>query len=800
MKFTLKWLQEYLDTTATCEDICDNLTQIGLEVEEVVDKAGALRGFDCVSVEEVKRHPESDHLNICKVRTAQGELLQIICGAHNVASGVKAVLARTGSVIPATGLKLTKSKMLGVESQGMLCSEKELGLGDDHAGILLLAEDVPLGTNVATALGIDDILIDIAITPNRGDCLGVYGIARELAAAGLGKLKPFEKSAISNDLDNPFKVAINDDSCKEFAIRCVKGVKNCESPAWLKEKISAVGFTPKSALVDITNFVMWVLNRPMHCYDADKIKGDFVIKKSVGGESYVALDRNEYKLPPDTTLICDTHSNTLGLAGIVGGLSTATDMNTMNIVLECAVFDPISIARTARVISINTDAKYRFERGIDSMTTDLAMDYATKLILEICGGEPSKIERVKTPSEAKKSIEFPLSIVPTILGIDIAKERILQILTGLGYMATDKGDTLSLLAPSWRNDITIKENVVEDIIRIYGYNNLLPIEINDNKIGEDDVNRRNRDWNEKLWQANKLLAANGMIEVITWGFVNEKDAADFFAINDKLRLINPMSEDMAYMRPTMLPNMLNIVHNNNDRGVDNISIFENGIVFLGPEPENQKRVIAGIRTGLTCEKDAFGASRQYDIYDVKKDLYGILEIFGINAENLNITTDFPDYYHPTRSGAIKIGNVVVGVFGEVHPLKVSKFKITRKVNAFELYLDHIPKSKPKPTQRKKFVPNDLQSIRRDFAFIVNRGVEVGQILSSIKKIDKGLIKEVVLFDVYQGKNIDADKKSIAFSVKIQPVEKTLTTEEIDTISTKIIREVEGEWGGELRDG
>ncbi len=815
MKFTLNWLKEYLDTEATACEIFDKLDQIGLEIEEIVDNSESLKDFNCVVVEDVQNHPDSDHLHICKVKTAKGETLQIVCGAPNVKSGMKAVLAPVGSVIPNGDFKISKSKIRGVESCGMLCSEKELGLGEDHSGIIELDKNIEIGKNIAEIKNLNDVMVDINITPNRGDCCGVYGIARDLSATGIGKLKEFKDYEIEAKVPSPIKAEIRDENCPEFIFRYIKGVKNCESPDWMKEKLKAVGINPKSALVDITNYVMLVLNRPLHCYDADKIAGNIVVKKSEGGEKFLALDKNEYTLIKDSTLIADTSGNILGLGGVMGGNSSASSMETKNVVLESAIFDPMSTARTARALNINSDAKFRYERGIDYKTTELALNFATYLILTICGGESSEIVRATPCSDTHlcvngkskkfedRKLSFNISDVELILGLKIDRQDVIDILNKLGYIVeenTKNLDNLQLTIPSWRNDILIKENVVEDIIRIYNYDNLKEIKIGDEKLSESQENISNKLYHDKLWQITSMLAAKGMVEIISWSFMNENLASEFSSINEQLRLQNPITNELSYMRPSIIPNLMTIAKNNQDNSIDSVSIFEKGKIFVGEKPEEQRKVIAGIRTGLTCQKDIFDTSREYDIYDIKKDLFDILKLFGISGDSLTITNDVPDYYHPARSGAIKMGNKFLGVFGEIHPLKTNKIGLKHRVNAFELYIDNLPRLKPqKTTQKKKYVLNDLQPVYRDFAFIVDCNLEIGNIIESVKKTNKDLIKEVHIFDIYQGKNMEEGKKSVAFSVKIQPMGKTLTGEEIDSISNKIIDEITNKFGGVLRD-
>ncbi len=815
MKFTLKWLKEYLDTQATACDICDKLDQIGLEIEEIIDNGKQLKEFVCVSVEDVENHPDSDHLHICKVKKENDELLQIVCGAPNVRSGMKAVLAPVGTMMPSGDFKISKSKIRGVESCGMLCSEKELGIGEDHSGIIELDDNTKIGENIAEIKGLDDITIDINITPNRGDCLGVYGIARDLSATGIGKLKDFKDYKIEATVPNPIKIDIRDNNCSEFLCRYIKNVKNCESPNWIKEKLIAVGVNPKSALVDITNYVMLVLNRPLHCYDADKIQGNIIVKKSVGGEKIKALDHNEYELKADSTLITDTNNNILGLGGVIGGEDFGSSNDTTNVLLECAIFDPISVAKTARGLNINTDAKFRFERGVDPLSSELTINYATYLIMSICGGESSEITCGVVCSDKhvcvsgsvlkfeERHINFNIQDVELILGLKIERQKIIDILIKLGYKVKEETDDLNLLdltIPSWRNDIIVKENIVEDIIRIYGYDNLKETKIANEKVGEESSNIENKLFYNKMHDVASLLSANGMVEVISWSFMNEKTASDFSLINDKLRLINPISSELSYMRPSIIPNLMTIAKYNQDRTIENISIFECGKIFINQTPEGQKETIAGIRIGSICQKDVLGTSRKFDIYDVKKDLFDVLKLFNINADNLIITNDVPDYYHPFRSGAVKMGNVILGIFGEIHPLKTNKIGLKGKVNAFEVYLNNLPKLKvQKTTQKKRFILNDLQPLYRDFAFIIERELEIGKIINIVKKSNKDLIKEVHVFDIYEGENIDKNKKSIAFSVKIQPLNKTLTTEEIDQISNKIIKEITEKYDAVLRD-
>lgn len=804
MKFTLSWLKEYLDTDVSSDEICETLNKIGLEVDDVIDKGEELEVFKSVFVEDCVDHPNSDHLHLCKVRTHSGDVLQVVCGAPNAKKGMKGILAPVGSTIPNTGLKIKKSKIRGEESCGMLCSAKELELGSEADGIIELPEDTELGKSVAEIYNLSDPVIDIDITPNRGDCFGVRGIARDLASAGLGKLKELKIPKIKATTKSPIKLKIEDKDCKCFGFRYIKGVKNCESPNWLKKRLMTIGLTPKSALVDITNYVMFCINKPMHCYDAKKINGDIIVRKAKKGEKFLALDENTYKLDETMTVIADD-KEAMCLGGIIGGMNSASTMETTDVVLESALFDAVNIAKTARKVAILTDSKHRFERGVDPLDVERSLDIATDLILEICGGKSSEIVQVcnyKEGVDFNKKLDFEISRTEKLLGLDVPRADVLQILQDLGFKIKESPknpDVLNLTIPSWRNDISIQEDIVEEIVRIYGYDKLPATEIETKKTNESDENIKNKDFYSKLWQAKVLLASTGLDEVVSYAFMNEDIAKEFAPINEKLRLQNPITIDLAYMRPTIIPNLMSIIKRNGDRGFENVALFEQGRIFVSNKPEGQERVIAGVRYGKTTEKDVHGSSRKYDVFDVKKDLLNCLKVFGISENAVKITRDVPDYYHPNKSGAVMLGNKYLGCFGEIHPQKNTLFELKNRVNAFELFLDNIPqKVKRKGVARKEFRVNDLQISNRDFAFFVNKDVAVGEILDNVQKVQKEVIKDVHLFDIYEGENMEEGKKSIAFSIKIQPSDRTLTGAEIDQISQKVIDGVVNGFGGVLR--
>jgi len=800
MKFTLSWLKEYLETDATLDEICDKLTFIGLEVEEVVDSASVLEPFKAVYVKNVKKHPDSDHLKVCDVEVAGGEVLQVICGAPNAKSGMKAVFAPIGSVIPTSGLKIKKSKILGVESCGMLCSGKELGLSEEADGIIELDADVELGKTVSEIFGLDDPVVEINITPNRGDCLGVYGIARDLCASGLGKLKELKLPKIDAKFKSPINLKVTDKDTHCFAGRYIRGVKNCESPDWMKKRLMAIGLTPISALVDITNYVLFTYGKPLHVYDAKKIKGDLVVRKAKNSEKFIALDGDEYELDDDVTVITDA-KEVLGIGGIMGGLNSGSQMETTDVFLESAMFDVVNVAKSGRKLWLESDSRYRFERGIDHDFVVKGLDIATDLVLSICGGEASEMLNSCKVDEKSRTLDFRFDKIKQVLGVEVDRKEVLRILGTLGFGLTEDAKDLNILhleIPSWRNDVSIEEDIIEEIARIYGYDNLDSIEIPLTKI---DSQKEDEEKSNKMWQVKQKLSAKGLDEVISWAFIREDLAGEFVADNPKMKVINPISNDLEYMRPSLIPNLLSAIVKNNARGYKNLNLFEIGKIYLGSNPEEQENVIAGMRFGKTADKNIYHDERKNDIFDVKKDLMDVLEIFGFDEDSVQISRDAPDYYHPQRSGSVRLGKNVLGCFGEVHPVKTKAFDIKDKVNVFELYLENLPVRRVKSgTARSVFDVSDLQAVTRDFSFILDKDIDADKLRKLARGVNKELIESVNLFDVYEGENIGADKKSVAFNIVIQPKIKTMTSEEIDAISDAVVGKIVGELGGVLRDG
>ncbi|MDA0782042.1 MAG: phenylalanine--tRNA ligase subunit beta [Rickettsiales bacterium] len=792
MKFTLNWLKEYLKTDASLEEIVEKLTAIGLEVEEVTDKSKELADFKIAQILEAKPHPDADKLQICKVNSGDEEL-QIVCGAANARAGINVVLAPVGSVIPTNGMKIKASKIRGVESNGMLCSAAELGLGDDRSGIIEMpASNDNIARKYADVVGLSDPVIEIAITPNRGDCLGVYGIARDLAAAGLGELKQLQIDTIKGDFKSKIKIVIdNEIECPMFVGRYFSGVKNGESPDWLKNRLAAIGLRPISALVDITNYIAFEFGRPLHVYDARKIKGNLHVRYAAEGEKIVALDDKEYFLDSEMTVVADSDDEKVqAIAGVIGGAESGCDENTTEVFLEVALFNPVSVASTGRKLDIITDSRYRFERTVDPAFVKKAVEIATKMIIDICGGEASEPVVAGEEPKWQRELMFDLDYTRKRSGIFFDGETCFDILRSLGF-----GVNMNHISiPSWRSDIEGKADIVEEIVRIYGYDKIPTLALpNENKGFAAVLNPSQR----RVSDVRRTLAARGLTEAITWSFMKSAKAKLFGADSDELKLLNPISSDLDVMRPSILPNLLDAVARNNDRGHENLSFFEIGLIFENTTPKGQRQVASAVRSGRTSEKDTYGTSRDVDVFDAKADCLAALETAGVPVDNLRITTDAASYYHPGRSGVLRLGKAILGVFGEIHPKILKVLDVKVPAVGFEIFFDNLPDVKNKGKSRTKLEVSEYQSSSRDFAFLIDADIAVGDILQSVRRCDKTLIREVSLFDVYQGKGVAENKKSIAFSVKIQAADHTLTEDEIGAISKKVIDAV-SQAGGELR--
>lgn len=798
MKFTLSWLKDHLeiDNTITVDMISEKLTMIGLEIESVQNAADELAPFTVAEIKTVEKHPDADKLNLLSVDTGS-ETLQIVCGAPNCYAGMKGVLAREGMVIPVYGEKLKKSKIRGKESQGMMCSERELKLGNDHSGIIDLPKDAKVGAPATDYLNVDPVF-EIAITPNRQECLGVRGIARDLAAAGIGKFKDVQIEPIKGTFKSPIDVKIEDtDACPQYAARYIKGVKNCESPEWLKNRLTAIGLRPINALVDITNYINYDRARPLHVFDADKLTGDITVRLAKQGEKFIALDEKEYELEDTMLGICDD-AGVQAVGGVMGGINSGSQEDTVNVVVESAMFNPISIARTGRKLQLESDSRYRFERGVDPAITELGAEMATKMILEICGGEPAEIVVAGKQSDTTREITMRPERVKQLCGVDISKEDITKTLIALGFEVKDAGKTLTVTPPTWRCDVEGEHDLVEEAVRIYGYDNIPAVSVTR---GDATVKQALPGNQRKNVAVRRALAARSMYETITWSFTNSNDAK-LFRTEDKetIRLANPISSDLSEMRPSLLVNLILAAGKNIARGYTNLALFEVGAEFFGKTPKQQQTVASGIRTGQTGERNWMQNPRNIDVFDAKADAIAALAAADAPATNLQVTTDAPSYYHPGKSGALRLGKNVLAYFGEIHPRVLKAMGIKENIVAFETYLEAIPAKKGKKQTKTKALlqPSQFQAVARDFAFIVDKDVNADDVLKSAMSADKELITDAIMFDVYEGENMAEGKKSLAIQVTIQPTEKTLSDKEIELIGNKIVQSVNKRTGGELR--
>lgn len=803
MKFTLSWLKKHLDTTATLEEIAEKLTSLGLEVDGIDNPAEKFADFKVAYVEKAERHPDADRLQICTVQT-ENKTFNVVCGAPNARAGIKGIFAPEGSYIPGSDMVLKKGVIRGVESCGMLVSEREMDLSDEHEGIIEVDDRFEVGTPMASVFGLDDPVIDIDLTPNRVDCAGIRGIARDLAAAGLGTLKPLEIPAIQTNGASEISVSIEDtDGCALFLGRTIKGVKNGSSPDWLQQLLKAVGLRPISALVDITNLMTLEHCRPLHVYDISKLNGNISVKETQDGVELEALDDKTYKMSQGSVGIFDEKGQ-IGLGGIVGGTSTGVDENTTDVFLEAAYFNPQRIAKTGRNLGVESDARYRFERGIDPNFTFDGIEIATQLIVDICDGSASEIVKAGDLPECTKGIDYNPDIVKTLIGMDVSISRQKEILSALGFDIAENGDTLSVTAPSWRPDIWAvdtngKADLAEEIMRIEGIDDLPEISVRSEHAIPNAAETENL---KRSRLARAALASRGLNECVTWSFVSEEIAKNFGSNdNPQLKIKNPISAEIDQMRPSILPNLIQAAQANSDRGYANADLYEIGPIFAGTKPEQQQIIAAGIRSGNYSDRnwsDA-NATRNVDAYDAKADALAALEAIGAPAANAQIRKEASEYYHPGRSGVIALGKNVIAQFGEIHPSVLDDMGIKTPITAFEVFLNAIPQSKKKGGTEKQLLQlNPLQPLNRDFAFIVDENVNAEDLKRAVMAADKKIIKDVSIFDVYQGKGVEEGKKSLALSVRIQPQGQTLKDEDIETLSQKIIELAFDKTGASLR--
>ena len=799
MKFTFSWLQKFLKTKRSLKDICEKLTLLGIEVSEIIDNQDVLKPFKIAQVVDVKDHPNADRLKLCKINDGN-KTFNIVCGASNVKKNMKAILAPVGTRMPTGDFTIQKTQIRGVESEGMLCSAKEIGLGKEHEEIIELSANEKIGDSLSTLYPSEKI-IDVEITPNRSDCLGINGIARDLAAGGMGDFLEKKVSKKKGKFKSDIEIIITKEAkkiCPVFYGRYIKNVKNCESPEWFKKQLVAVGLKPISALVDITNYLTIDSNRPLHVFDADKIKGNLTVSLSNGGKNFNALDDQNYKLSKGMITISDDN-DVISLAGVIGGSSTGCGLNTKNVFLESAIFDPISTAKTGRLLNIVTDARYRFERGVDPQSVITGIEEATNLILDFCGGETSELISDGSIPDNKRKIVFDFDTLEKFGGIKISEKETQNILNKLGFKILKKGKKYELISPSWRHDIENEQDITEEVLRIYGYDNIPSQSIYINNQNSIDNRCQIRELSMK-----RCLALKGLTETVTWSFISKQNAKLFGFKGELLEITNPISSDLDIMRPSIIPNLLQAISNNVAKGETQICLFELGPIFgnikdmHGKIPDIQEIGLAGVRYGKKT-KHWLETERDYDLFDVKSDLESLLKCCKLSSSSYSIKNEgITDYYHPRKSGTFFFPDSASGaMFGEIHPDIIKKLDIDQPVFAFELSLFSLPHE---VVDKKKIFKNKyFQKVERDFAFIVDKNIEAGDIASIAAEVDEELIDKVYIFDVYEGEGIPEGKKSLAISVTLQPTKKTLTDLEIEEIGKKIVENIVKSFRATIRE-
>ncbi len=799
MKFTLSWLKRHLETEASVAEIAHKLSMIGHEVEEVEDRAAALAPFTVAYVKQAKPHPDADRLSVCIVDTGKEEI-QVVCGAPNARTGMKGVFAHAGSHIPGTDMVLKPGKIRGQASNGMLLSERELGLSDDHESIIEMPAEAAVGEPFARAMGLDDPVIDIAITPNRGDCLGVRGVARDLAAAGLGSLKPFDDSTVPGSFESPIKWRIDlpdnkAEACPWVVGRYFRNLRNGPSPKWLQDRLRAIGLRPISALVDITNYVTYDLNRPLHVFDADKLAGDLTMRMARAGEEILALDEKTYRLDAEMVVIADKAA-VQGIGGVMGGELSGCTGATTNMFLEVALFDPVRVAATGRKLGIHSEARYRFERGVDPRSLAWGAEVAARLVLELCGGEASHVVDAGGEPDWRREIVLRPGRVAELGGLDVAAGEQQRILVDLGFEVEKGNSGTAARVPSWRPDVEGEADLVEEVLRIHGYDHIPQAALTlDTTLPLPALTPRQR----RVSGARTALAWRGMHEAVTFSFLSARHAELFGGVPDTLRLVNPISSDLDVMRPSILPNLAEAAARNADRGLGDAALFEVGPQYRDDTPEGQDLVAAGLRAGLSGPRHWDARPHPVDAFDAKGDALAVLEACGAPVANLQVTTDAPAWYHPGRSGVLRLGPNVLAHFGELHPRVLRAFELRGPAAGLEVFLERIPVPKAKAgKQRPKLELSPFHTVERDFAFVVDEEVTAEKLLRAAKGAEKNLITDVKVFDLYEGKGIGEGKRSLAISVTLQPRDKTLTDPEIEAVSRKIVASVEKATGGVLR--
>ena len=799
MIITVPWLKEHLQTKANEAKIVDQLTNIGLEVESIKENLGELANFKVAKILKAEKHPNADKLKVCDVTLGNNKIIKVVCGAPNAREGLVTIYAPPGAVLPKTKLELKVAKIRGVESRGMLCSASELNLSNESDGIVELKnKEKEIGKSYFKTNS--EKVIDISITPNRADCLGVRGIARDLASSGLGSLLKLKKKNLKQKLSQPLRVSISkekDQGCVSFGSCYIKNITNKESPDWLKNKIMALGLKPISAVVDITNYVMFDLNRPLHAYDVNKIDKEIIVRNSKEGEEFEALDNKKYKLKNSMCVIADK-SSILGLGGIIGGTKTSTELNTKNILLESAYFLPSSIRKTARLLNINTDAKYRFERGIDPNSIQEGLEIAAELIVKICGGEASKYSITGQKIQKKKVIEFNVENFLNLIGTSISTSEADKILSSLGFKCKKNKKNLKIEVPSWRPDVLQEVDLIEELIRIKGFDKIKLIEPEKKRLKET------LNFKQKLFHlSQRSLASKGYVEAVTWSFTDSNIDKQFSRGEKEIKIFNPISSDLDVLRRSIFSNLSIYLKKNQDRGHEDLSFFEIGPVFFGKNPGEQQIIVGGIKSGQVNRKSWSEKVRNIDVFDIKSDAIRTLIELGVDEKNIFVSDLTKTSYHPGRSGSITLKSEKgphLAYFGELHPAIIKKLDFKDKnIFGFEIYLHNLPQPNKKARHAKSnYNVSDFQKSERDFAFVIDKSFKIGLLERLIKSIDESIIKKVSTFDVYVGENIPKDKKSVAINVILQALDKTLNEKDLDQVSQKIIETVKEKTGATIR--
>jgi phenylalanyl-tRNA synthetase beta chain len=801
MKFTLAWLKEHLDTDRSLAELADKLTMIGLEVERIEDKAKAFAPFVIARVIEAKPHPNADRLRVCMVDTGDGQPVQVVCGAPNARTGMKSVFAPPGAFIPGKNITLGVGKIRDVESRGMLVSEFELQLSDNHDGIIDLSDDAPVGEPYARYAKFDDPVIEINLTPNRADATGVHGIARDLAAADMGKFNDALIKPVKGEFPCPVAVKIEaPDLCPAFGLRLVRGVKNGPSPDWLQKRLTAIGLRPINALVDITNFITYDRGRPLHVFDAVKVHGNLTVRRARARETLLALDGKSYTLDDTMCVIADDRG-VESLSGIMGGEASGCSEATTDVLIESALWEPLNIAHTGRKLGVNSDARYRFERGVDPAFMLPGLELATRMVLDLCGGTPSEIALAGSAEPSERVIDFPLSELERLAGLDLPLSEMRRVLERLGFFVAGQGERIKVAAPSWRPDVQGNADLVEELVRILGVDRVPPTPFPRGEAARKPVltpiQLRTR-------KAKRALAARNLMEAVTWSFIAVKPAELFGGGKAELKLANPIAADLSDMRPSLIPGLVAAAQKNADRGFADAGLFEVGQVFRGDQPADQLTAAAGIRRAL-AKPSGIGRHWQkrdgdVDAFDAKADALSVLTAAGAPPSALQVVPGGPAWLHPGRSGTIQIGpQNVLGYFGELHPSTLEAIDAQGPLVGFEVILERIPEPKAKGTRAKPALElSPFQPVERDFAFVVERSVKATDIVRAAQGADRKLISAVTVFDLYEGTGIEPGKKSIAIAVTIQPRDKTMTDAEIEALAGKIVAEVGKRTGGVLR--